>query len=107
PGWDVRSRIASLLERPEYLRQRLLAADAIVAPTRHLRDVFAQNGVPAERIECLPYGIHTAGIASGAAAARTPGRPLTFGFFGSFAEHKAPHVLVAAMAAVSGHSRQG
>ena len=104
-GWDLRSRVATFLERPAYLRERLLMADAVVAPTQFLRSVFLQNGVPAERIACHGYGIDTTGIAAGAAAARPPQRPLTFGFFGSFALHKAPHVLVEALARVRGDCR--
>lgn len=105
PGWDLRGRVASLLERPDYLRERLLAADAIVAPTNHLREMFVQNGVPPERITHHGYGIDASGIAAGAAAAGAPSRPLTFGFLGSFAPHKAPHVLVEAMSRVRGDCR--
>lgn len=114
PGWDLRSRVASQHERWPYLRQRLLAADAVVAPTEFLRSVFVANGVPGERVLCRGYGIDAAGIAAGAAAARAanaanaanaPGRGPTFGFFGTFAEHKGPHVLVEAMAKVRGGCR--
>ncbi len=105
PGWDVRSRVASLLERPAYLHSRLLAADAIVAPTAFLKSVFVGNGVPAPRIAHLGYGIDAAGIAAGAAAARPSTRPLTFGFFGTFSPHKGPHVLVDALAKVRGDVR--
>ncbi|MGB3970207.1 MAG: glycosyltransferase, partial [Planctomycetota bacterium] len=92
PGWDVASRVATLRDRPAWLQARLLAADALVAPTRFLAGVFAQNGVPAERITCLGYGIDGAPIATGRTAAPPAGRPLTFGFIGSFAPHKAPHL---------------
>ena len=105
PGTDLLSRAASLLDRPEYLRRRLLAADAIVAPTRFLADVFVRNGIPADRIRTQGYGIDTTGIAAGAAAVRTAQRPLTFGFLGSFVPHKGPHVLVEAMARVRGDCR--
>jgi glycosyltransferase involved in cell wall biosynthesis len=105
PGWDVGNRVASLVERPAWLRERLLRAHAIVAPTRFLADVFVRNGVPAGRITHCEYGIDTAGIAGGAAKARVAGRPLTFGFFGSFAPHKAPHVLVEALQRVRGNCR--
>lgn len=105
PGWDLRSKVATHFERFPYLRERLLRADAAVAPTQFLKGVFVQNGFPAERIACRGYGIDTVGLAAGAAAARVPGRPLTFGFFGSFAPHKAPHVLVEAMAKVRGDCR--
>jgi glycosyltransferase involved in cell wall biosynthesis len=104
PGWDLRSRVASHHERWPWLRQRLLAADAIVAPTRFLRSVFADNGVPAERISCLPYGVDAGDLAALRSAGR-PARPLTFGFLGSFAPHKAPHVLVEAMSKVRGDCR--
>lgn len=104
-GHDLLSRVGALLERPEYLRQHLLAADAIVAPTSFLRSVFVQNGVPAARIACHGYGIDTTGIAAGAAAARTAARPLTFGFCGTFSPHKGPHLLVNALAKVRGDCR--
>jgi glycosyltransferase involved in cell wall biosynthesis len=104
-GWELRNRVASHYDRFPYLRQRLIAADAILAPTQFLRSVFAQNGIPADRIVHRGYGIDSAGLAAGAAAARVPGRPLTFGFFGSFAPHKAPHLLVEAMAKVTGDCR--
>lgn len=105
PGWDLRSRVASLLERPQYLQQRLLAADAIVAPTRFLRDVFVRNGFPAQRILHRDYGIDTVAIAAATAAARSGPRPLTFGFFGTFAAHKGPHLLVDALSRVRGDVR--
>jgi glycosyltransferase involved in cell wall biosynthesis len=105
PGWDTRSRVASLLERPEYLRSRLLAADAILAPTRFLKSVFVANGVPEGRIAARGYGIDPTGIAANPTAAGAQQRPLTFGFFGTFAPHKAPHMLVAAMTHVRGDCR--
>lgn len=105
PGWDVGSRVASLLDRPAWLQGRLLAADTIVAPTRFLAEVFTHNGVPADRIVCQSYGIDVAGIAGGANGTTRPARPLTLGFFGSFAPHKAPHLLVEAMHRVRGDCR--
>ncbi|MBL8754699.1 MAG: glycosyltransferase [Planctomycetes bacterium] len=106
PGWEPFHRTGALLDRPRYLRERLLRAHAIVAPTRFLADVFVRNGIPADRLACQGYGIDTHGIAAGAAAARPAGaRPPTFGFFGTFAPHKAPHLLVEALAQVRGDCR--
>lgn len=104
PGWDLRSKVATHHERWPYLRERLLAADAVLAPTEFLKSVFVRNGVPSERIAVQGYGIDAAGIATGAEAARTT-RPPTFGFFGTFAPHKGPLLLVAAMRTVRGECR--
>ena len=105
PSWELRGKVASLLERPAYLRDRLARADAIAAPTRFLRDVFVANGAPADRIHHLSYGVDAGSLAAEVARQRDPNRPLTFGFFGSYAPHKAPHVLVEALARVRGECR--
>jgi glycosyltransferase involved in cell wall biosynthesis len=105
PAWELRAKAASLLERPHYLRTRLAKADTIVAPTAFLQDVFVRNGAPAERIRHLPYGVDTGALADEVAKLRPEARPLTFGFFGSYAPHKGPHVLVDAMARVDGDCR--
>jgi glycosyltransferase involved in cell wall biosynthesis len=94
-----------MLERPAYLRARLAKADALVAPTRFLYDVHVENGVPAGRLHHLTYGVDAAGLAGDVARQRGSGRPTTFGFIGSFAEHKGPHVLVDALRRVSGDCR--
>ena len=105
PAWDLRAKAATMLERPEYLRTRLARADTIVAPTAFLRDVFVRNGAPADRIRHLSYGVDTGPLRDEVARLRPAERPLTFGFFGSYAPHKGPHVLVDAMAEVRGDCR--
>lgn len=105
PDHHVASRVATLVDRPRHLRERMLAADAVIAPTQFLAEVFVRNGLPRERVHVHGYGIDTAAIAAGTTGARPTARPLTFGFFGSFAEHKAPHVLVQALARVRGDCR--
>ena len=105
PGWSLPAKAASLLERPAFLRARLAQADTIVAPTEFLRGVFVDNGAPGEKIRHLPYGVDTGPLAEQVKALRPSGRPLTFGFFGSYAPHKGPHVLVDAMAQVRGDCR--
>lgn len=105
PDHHVANRVATFLDRPRYLRDRLLAADAVIAPTHFLAEVFVRNGLPRDRVRVHGYGIETTAIAADTTTSPTAGRPLTFGFFGSFAEHKAPHVLVQAMARVRGDCR--
>ena len=108
---DVPGRAATLLGRARYLRRRLLAAQAIVAPTRFLASMFHRNGVPEDRIELQPYGVEPAAFAAAAPATATaptgarPARPLTFGFFGTFHPQKGPDLLVDALARVRGDCR--
>lgn len=105
PGWDLRSKVATMLERPEYLRSRLAKAHTIVAPTEFLRTVFVKNGAPAERMRHISYGVDTGTLAEEVARKREDSRPLTFGFFGTYSPHKGPHVLVDAMLKVRGECR--
>ena len=102
PAWELRAKVATMLERPEYLRTRLTKAHAIIAPTQFLRDVFVRNGAPQQRMHHLAYGVDTGPLAEQVARLRPASRPLTFGFFGTYSPHKGPHVLVAAMAQVKG-----
>lgn len=99
------ARVAPLIERQRYLLQRLRQADALVAPTAFLRDVFVRNGAPGERMRHLPYGVDTGDLGERVRALRRDDRPLTFGFFGTYAPHKGPHVLLDAMAKVDGPCR--
>lgn len=107
PTWELAGRVASHHDRFRYLKERLLQADAIVAPTVFLQQTFEHNSIPTGRITHLAYGIDGTALSPLAAAARPelPQRPPTFGFFGTFAPHKAPHVLVDAMARVQGECR--
>jgi glycosyltransferase involved in cell wall biosynthesis len=105
PAWELRQKVATMLERPAYLRERLAKAHTIIAPTQFLRGVFLKNGAPADRTRHLSYGVDTGTLADEVARARPAQRPLTFGFFGTYSPHKGPNVLVAAMAQVKGDCR--
>lgn len=105
PAWDLRAKVATMLERPQYLADRLAKADSIVAPTQFLRDVFLKNGAPQDRTRHLSYGVDTGTLSDEVARLRPLQRPLTFGFFGTYSPHKGPHILVEAMAQVKGECR--
>ncbi|MFK7742648.1 MAG: glycosyltransferase family 4 protein [Planctomycetota bacterium] len=105
PSWELTGKLSSLLERPDYLMQRLRQTDAVVAPTRFLRDVFIQNGAPAELLQHCSYGVDTKALANNVATLRAARdhaepRPLTFGFFGTYSPHKGPDVLIEAFTQV-------
>ncbi len=94
-------------DRPEVLQQRkdvqlgrLATADAIFAPSRFLLETFAANGLPAERMQLLPYGLESGRIR--VEPVSRPRKPLRIGFAGVFSPWKGAAVLVDAVAAVEG-----
>lgn len=95
PGFRARGR-------SDYLMSRLSKANAVVAPTRYIRDVYVRNGLQAQSVHQLPYGVDINFCRSGPKHGE---RPLTFGFFGTLCEHKGPHLIVEAMARVVGECR--
>ncbi len=92
-------RALTWMERPALLRQHLLLANRIVAPSRFLRSMFAKNGIPEERIDVLAYGLSEQRLAACRAARkpRAPGMPLRCTYMGSIAEYKGVDVAVDAV----------
>ena len=87
--------VARDLERREAcVREALEAADALVAPTNGLAEIFRRAGVPAEKLVELVYAFdETPYAAQRGGAAPDPPR---FGFLGQFAPHKGLGTLLAA-----------
>ena len=88
-------RFAALVQRHGALLERLVEADAIVAPSRFLAEVFARNGLPRERIEVVPYGIES-GLVQRSDVPR-PRDPIRIAFAGVLSPWKSPHVAVDAL----------
>jgi glycosyltransferase involved in cell wall biosynthesis len=93
PGPGVSAEVASFHRLNEvarnrwpWLRERLLAADGLFAPSRYLLDRFEENGIPAGRITHLPYGLEPERTRP-APAERRAG-PRRFGFIGNIAPFK-------------------
>lgn len=106
-GHGLYALYAALMERVPYLRRSLLGADRIVAPSRFLAETMAGHGIPAERMDVVPYGLDEGrmrGLARrGGRSAR--GGPVVFGYVGTLAHHKGVHVLVEAFRVVRGEAR--
>jgi glycosyltransferase involved in cell wall biosynthesis len=98
-GDGLVSLYAGVYERPAYLREALLEADCIVAPSYFLRSVFARNGVPEERIEVRSYGLDRRRLQSLEAGRRGSRRdgPLRVGYIGTLSHYKGVHVLIEAL----------
>jgi glycosyltransferase involved in cell wall biosynthesis len=105
--FDPSGRAAALAERADLLRAELLRCERIVAPSRFLQRMFAQNGVPENRTTILRYGIDPEGLDDARATPASPGdpaAPLAIGYAGSLAPHKGVHVLLEAFARIAPRS---
>ncbi len=92
---ETRARFAALMaERDRELRARLVpAVHAFLAPSRFLLEAFRAWGIPAEKLRHEPYGID---LAPFAALQRRPAARPRVRFLGTFAPHKAPHLVLEA-----------
>ena len=92
-------RAFTLTGRLPLLREHLLRADRIVAPSRFLRSMFVNNGYPESRIEVLSYGIDESRLAHCATerTMRPFDAPLRCAYFGTIAEYKGTDVAVDAV----------
>ena len=93
----VRSRdLAQALDaRAEHLLRTVADLDAVIAPTRFVRDRAAEWGVPPEKLKVVAVGVPRL-----ATTARR-GRCLRFGYVGTLAPHKGVHVLLEAFAGIA------
>ena len=91
------ARFAALArERSDELRARVVpCVERFFAPSEFLRARMIEWGLPAERVERLDYGLDLAPFAG---FARVSAPELRVTFVGTLAPHKAPHLLLEALA---------
>lgn len=70
------------------------------SPSRTVRDRMVEYGLPAEKVEVLPLGIHQFDVKPRRAVA---GRTPVFGFIGTIAPHKGVHVAIEAIRYLKRH----
>lgn len=81
------------LYRTAYMRQQLEKANLVTSPSAFVRDRFAANGFPADRILITDYGTADHWLTE---FKRQPSERLRFGFIGSIMRHKGVHTLIKA-----------
>ncbi|MEE8201147.1 MAG: glycosyltransferase family 4 protein [Candidatus Acidoferrales bacterium] len=86
--------VTSLVKRAEWNRQVAEKFSRFLVASRFMRERFAENRVPTERMELVGFGIDTRWAAS--LTSRRFEGPLRIGFIGAIAPHKGLHVLVEA-----------
>jgi glycosyltransferase involved in cell wall biosynthesis len=91
-GWADAIRAVS--DRNRVLRDALMHANLVLAPSRFLRDLIVQSGLPPERVVISRYGIDVP-VPKPRIPAQEPG--LRIGYLGQLAPHKGVGVLVEAL----------
>lgn len=86
--------LASLVARAEWNRQVAQKFARMLVASRFMQEKFIENGLPAEKMELLGFGIDTTWAAN--LPPRRLGSPLRIGFIAALAPHKGAHVLVEA-----------
>lgn len=86
-------QVGELGERPEFVRERVNELDAILAPTRLMREMLVKNGVRSDLTRPSPYGIDQSRIKRRGGGAHSPVR---FAFVGTLSPHKAPDLPIRA-----------
>lgn len=83
--------------RNHYLRRVAKLVDVFISPSQFLRDVYVQNGFPAEKIAVIENGLdeHKLAPSTDLHLPKPAERP-HFGFIGSLAWQKGVHILVEA-----------
>ena len=88
----------ALIGREGHLMSLLATADRVVAPSKFIAGLYAQHGLPADRIMHLPYGLDPSRFASmPSREARQKKSGLDVGYIGSISRHKGVNVLLDAM----------
>jgi len=90
---------AAARARSEALHARVVpCVERFFAPSEFLRARMLEWGLPGEKVERLDYGLDLAPFAG---FARRPGTRLRVTFIGTLAPHKAPHLVLEALAELS------
>lgn len=91
----IPSAAAATMQRPAILRKAANKTKAIMVPTQLMRDIFVENGISAELIRHVPFGIDSAPLIP--FQRKTESDRLRIGFIGTLFEHKGPDLLIKAV----------
>ncbi len=101
--WRRTNRFAALVRRKDVMFEHLELADAVVAPSRFLADMFVKNGFSRQRIQVVPYGLEPDRVRR--VDVERPRRPIRLAFAGVLSPWKAPHVAIEAVRATDADVR--
>jgi glycosyltransferase involved in cell wall biosynthesis len=100
--WRMRQgRIAQIEARTAFMRERLNRVDAVISPSRFLRDLFVEAGVAPGRIIFSRQGRDFPDLTP-EVLKKTPSAHLRVGHLGQIAPHKGVHTLFEAVRQLPG-----
>ena len=99
----IPSAAASTMKRPGILRDAANKTQAIMVPTQLMFDIFVENGINAELIRHVPFGIDSSPLIP--FQRKTESDVLRIGFIGTLFEHKGPDLLIKAAQALAADAK--
>jgi glycosyltransferase involved in cell wall biosynthesis len=87
--------LRAMLARTRFLRERVNAVDAVLAPTKLMLRMLVANGIDPTLVKVSPYGINTADFRD-ARRTRPAAGGLRVGYIGTIHRQKGLHVLLEA-----------
>ncbi|HEY9676708.1 MAG TPA: glycosyltransferase [Drouetiella sp.] len=86
--------VKATVERPQVLIEAVNKNKAIMVPTKLMHDIFVENGMNAEIMHHVPFGLDQSDLLKH--QTKTPSNELRIGFIGTIFEHKGLDLLVKA-----------
>lgn len=90
--------VKATLKRPGHLRSAANKMQAIMVPTKLMRDVFVENGIDAKLIHHVPFGIRLEALT--AHTKKSQSDHVRIAFIGTLFEHKGVDLLIKAFLAL-------
>jgi glycosyltransferase involved in cell wall biosynthesis len=92
--------VRALSERREILEKKINLIDKVIIPTQVMLSALAKNGLDKHRIISLPFGLNLTYLQN--TSRPSSSKVLRLGYIGTLSEHKGLHVLMGAMANLTG-----
>jgi glycosyltransferase involved in cell wall biosynthesis len=95
--WETNISFADKIrQRQAFLNSVLMGVNAVVSPSRFLRSMFVESGIPREKILYCRQGLSGASAQTAPPRRHSPRPEVHIGYVGQIASHKGVHVLLKA-----------
>ena len=94
-GGQYPQLVRALVDRKDFLLERMNRIDQINIPTQAMMSLLTQNGLDVRRTITIPFGLNLAYLKN--ASRPEPAATLRLGYIGTIYEHKGVHILLEAI----------